>query len=177
MALKGKTVLCSDLTNSRQHAHGYHEQYQNPKPIEYQDIDATSIPYENHFDIITFKSILGGIGVNDHKDRQVLAIREMHKALKPGGRLLFAENAVASALHRLARRTFIEWGDSWRYVSIPEMKSFLEVFQTYDLRMTGILGLFGRTERQRRVLASIDQAVDHLAPSHWKYILYGIAQK
>ena len=34
--------------------------------IIYQDIDATNIPYENYFDIIVFKSIIGGIGRNNN---------------------------------------------------------------------------------------------------------------
>lgn len=73
--------------------------------ITYQDIDATQIPYENEFDIIVFKSIIGGIGRNDNKEIQQLVFNQIYKALKPGGQLLFAENLSASPLHRF----FSKW--------------------------------------------------------------------
>ncbi len=178
MALKGKSVVCSDLADVERTAKEYHRKYQLDSAIQYQDIDATQIPYENQFDIIAFKSVLGGIGRNDNKRAQQAAIDQIHKALKPGGKLLFAENLTASGFHKFIRRKFVRWGESWRYVTLSEMAEFLKAFSNVEIRTTGVLGAFGRTERQRHLFAGIDQAVlNRVTPARWKYIVYGIAQK
>src|SRR5688572_9343259 len=65
LALKGKNVICSDLSEVRNTAEGLHKKYSLANII-YEDIDATDIPYENHFDLIVFKSIMGGIGRNNN---------------------------------------------------------------------------------------------------------------
>ena len=178
MALKGMTVICSDLENVKQSAEKLHVQYKVSDRIRYQDIDATQIPYENHFDIIVFKSILGGIGRDDNFAIQKKVIDEIYKALKPGGKLLFAENLIASPIHRKLRKRFTNWGDSWRYLSIEEMNVLLSGFSSYEMKMTGISATFGRTEAQRNFLSRIDEIVlNRISPDKWKYICYGVAVK
>ena len=51
LASKGKNVVCSDLKNVQKSASELHLQYDFNSNIQYEDIDATNIPYENHFDI------------------------------------------------------------------------------------------------------------------------------
>jgi len=178
LALKKKSVICSDLKDTRQCAEPHHKKYSIDGFIEYADIDATNIPFANHFDIIAFKSVLGGIGRDVNKDIQQTVIDQIHKALKPGGKLLFAENLVASGFHRFARKRFIRWGESWRYVSIEEMAEFLRNFSDREIRVTGVAGALGRTERQRNLLSVIDQVcLNRITPAKWKYLAYGIAQK
>lgn len=179
LASKGKSVVCSDRSEVElfKVARGRHSNYGLEDLIRYQSIDATDIPYENEFDLVIFKSVLGHVGKPDRKDLQALAIQQMHKALKPGGRLLFAENAFGSPLHRAARRLFVDWGDQWRYVSLAEMLEFLEVFSSFKLRTAGFFGVFGRSQRQRHLLSSVDRLIEHLTPARWNYILFGIAQK
>lgn len=178
MALKGMTVICSDLENVKQSAEKLHVQYKVSDRIRYQDIDATQIPYENHFDIIVFKSILGGIGRDDNFAIQKKVIDEIYKALKPGGKLLFAENLIASPIHRKLRKRFTNWGESWRYLSIEEMNVLLSGFSSYEMKMTGISATFGRTEAQRNFLSRIDEIVlNRISPDKWKYICYGVAVK
>lgn len=176
LAQKGVDMVCSDLENVEETAKSLHEKH-NVK-VQYQDIDATAIPYENHFDIIVFKSIIGGIGRNDQIQNQEKAFQQMHKALKPGGKLLFAENLAASPLHRFFRKRFVKWGSSWRYVSIPEMESFLKDFSKIEMHTTGFCAAFGRTENQRNLLSQSDKILFNvLTPKSWKYIVYGIAEK
>lgn len=178
LALHGKNVVCSDYEDTRERAREHHQKYQLGGNIEYATIDAVSIPYENHFDVIAFKSMLGAVGGGNDKQRQQLAIDQMHKALKPGGYLLFAENMAGSPLHRFIRRRFIKWGQWWRYVTAPEMGGFLSQFNRVELRTTGVLATFGRREWQRNLLGAVDQAlVKHITPSSWRYLVYGIAQK
>lgn len=178
LALKGKSVVCSDLKDVQKTAEQLHKRHHVSTWITYQDIDATKIPYEEYFDLIVFKSIIGGIGRNDNYKNQHKVFKEIYKALKPGGKLLFAENLAASAVHRRLRKRFVQWGSSWRYVSLDEMKEFLSDFSYYDIKTTGLLGTFGRTERQRNVLSAIDDLVlNKICPDRWKYICYGIAEK
>jgi SAM-dependent methyltransferase len=180
LALKDKQVICSDLNNSEEQALILHERYNVTDRVKYENIDATNIPYKNQFDVIIFKSMLGGIGRNNNMKLQQKTITEIHRALKPGGTLLFAENLIASPVHQFFRRCFVKWGRSWRYVSISELEQFFSAtpFKKYRINSTGVLAAFGRTEWQRNMLGLIDRVfMNYIFPKHWKYIAYGIAKK
>jgi SAM-dependent methyltransferase len=178
LALKGEKTICSDVSNTKENAEILHSQYNVNALIAYQDIDATDIPYENYFDIVAFKSIIGGIGRNNNIEAQQKVFSEIYKSLKPGGKLLFAENLVGSSLHQLLRKKFIPWGKSWRYVSVPELGRFLFQFKSYNYETSGVLAAFGRKEWQRNIFARFDQLLfNHICPEQWKYIVYGIAEK
>jgi SAM-dependent methyltransferase len=177
MATKGKQVICSDLHDVRRTAEPLHRKYQLDTRIEYRDVDATAIPYENHFDVIAFKSVLGGIG-RGGKALQQQVLDQIHKALKPGGKLLFAENLAASALHGWVRKRFVDWAAGWRYVTLDELGEFMRNYRHLEMHATGVLATFGRSERQRNWLAAVDRGlVNHITPRGWKYIAYGIAEK
>ena len=178
MAQKGVSTVCSDYTNSEKSAAPLHKKYNVSSKITYQDIDATNIPYENHFDIIVFKSIIGGIGKDDNIEIQKKVFEEIYKALKPGGQLLFAENLTSTKLHQEMRYRFNKWGDYWRYISLSELKDFLKPFLSYKIKTTGVLGTFGRTEKQKEILTRIDEVFfNHVFPSKWHYIGFGITKK
>jgi SAM-dependent methyltransferase len=177
LALKGKQVICSDITISKEAEH-LHKKYKVSDRIEYEEINATGIPYEDYFDVIVFKSVLGGIGKNNNYALQEQAINEIYKALKPGGKLLFAENLRASALHGALRKTFQQWGGTWRYLSLHEINTLMKKFSSLDVETTGFLSLFGSSEMLRNTLAIADEKLfNKLVPKHWHYIAYGIAQK
>lgn len=178
LATKGINTICSDLKDVRVTAEPLHLKYDVSQFITYQDIDAANIPYENHFDIIVFKSIIGGIGRNDNYEIQKRVFKEIYKSLKPGGKLLFAENLIGSPLHRQFRKKYVNWGNSWRYVSLDELKTFLQPFASYEIKTTGVMSTFGRNEGQRIVFSAIDKFVlNKLTPDNWKYIGYGVAEK
>lgn len=178
MALKGVKVVCSDLKEVESTAKPLHDTYAVLDLVSYEDIDASAIPYENHFDVIVFKSIIGGIGRNDNFELQKKVFSEIHKALKPGGKLLFAENLTASSIHKKMRKRYVNWANSWRYLSPNELTECLSPFSSYELKATGVMGTFGRSEGQRSFLSTVDQTVlNHITPKSWKYIGYGIAQK
>lgn len=178
LALKGKKVICSDIVDVYKTAYPLHAKYGVSSLIQYEIIDATNIPYENYFDVIVFKSIIGGIGRNNNLEKQYKVFEQIHKALKNDGQLLFAENLIASPLHQQMRKRFIQWGTSWRYVSLEEMKDFLKIFKSYQINTTGVLATFGRNEWQRGYLAILDDFLfNKICPDEWKYIAYGIAKK
>lgn len=178
LATRNKNVVCSDLHNSQQTAIALHSKYETKNLITYQDIDASNIPYEDEFDLIIFKSVLGGIGAFHSAEKQKQAIDSIYKALKPGGVILFAENLEASALHRYLRKRFTDWGANWRYTGIEETKSFFSAFSKLDFHTTGFLATLGRNETQRNLLHLGDKFIfNHILPSKYHYLCYGIATK
>lgn len=178
LALRGHSVVCSDLEENREIAQPMHRTYGVADRITYEAIDATAIPYENHFDVIAFKSMLGGVAWDGDAAKQARAVQSIYRALKPGGVLLFAENLRASPLHQAARKRFVKWNDIWRYVSIEEMLRYLEPFASVEYGTTGFSGLFGRTPALSQALGRLDGIVfDRVAPPHWRYIMFGVARK
>jgi SAM-dependent methyltransferase len=178
MASKGAHVICSDLNGPTQAARDLHRRHDLQHLIDYQCVDATNIPYTNYFDIVLFKSVLGGIGRNDNRDIQCRTIQEIYKSLKPGGELWFAENLVSTAFHQFCRRRFVKWGAYWRWVSIEEIVDFLKQFSHTSYITAGFLGTLGRSEKQRQLLGTLDQKIfNRLVPDHQKYIIIVAAKK
>lgn len=174
LALRGHRVVCSNLANTEAMASELHEKYGVSASIEYRDIDVTDVPYENHFDVVIFKSVLGGVG-----SLQDQAMQQILKSLKPGGRLLFAENVRGTVLHRIARSiAYRIRGTSWRYPSLAQMRAHLGGFTSSEIRTTGVLAMFGTSESARLALAAVDDRVaNRITPRSWKYVSYGVATK
>lgn len=178
LASKNKAVVCSDLKDVKNTADILHKKHKVTEFISYKDIDAANIPYENHFDVIVFKSIIGGIGRGNNIEIQKKVFAQIFKALKPGGKLLFAENLTASPIHQAFRKRFTNWGSTWRYVTVDEMKLFLSPFSNFEIHSNGFLATFGRNEKQRKFLAKIDSfTFDKFCPKSWNYICFGVATK
>ncbi len=158
LARYGAYVICSDL-----HA---------PKlpGVMCQAINAMDIPYQDEFDVIVFKSMLGAC------EDQARVIHEIHKALKRGGELWFAENVEGSPLHRLFRR-LNPWAKHWNYPNMYELLGMMCFFEV-EYKTTGFLAAFGRTEWQRDWLARLDEALfNRIVPESWHYIMFGVARK
>ncbi|MGX5682519.1 class I SAM-dependent methyltransferase [Schumannella luteola] len=175
LALEGHDVTCSNFQNTRQQASPLHERF-GVDSIAYEDIDANTIPYEDEFDLIIFKSVLGGAAST--VEAQAGVVRQIHRALKPGGTLLFAENLSGTWLHRAARAVAYRLRRaSWRFVSPNELCRMLAVFDRHEFRSTGFLSLFGVTEAQRGALAGVDDALFSRVPTTWRYVGFGKAVK
>ena len=109
LAINGSNVICSDLKSPKENASKLHEKYSCSDKIKYCSIDATNISFENKFDIIIFKSIIGGISGNGKNELKQKTIDEIHKSLKPSGKLLFAENLKSSFLQKtMLKNSLIE---------------------------------------------------------------------
>ena len=100
LALKGNQVICSDLNSPEEKAKEMHNKYGLANNITYQSINAAKIPFQNEFDIVVFKSILGSICRNGNDKLKKEVIDGIYTSLKPGGKLLFAENLNSSFLHQ-----------------------------------------------------------------------------
>lgn len=171
----GFDVICSDLESPEKSASNLHTRYQTSR-IKYEAVDALDIQYENHFDVICFKSILGGIARNGNDENRHKCVVNIHKALKPGGTLYFAENLKASRLHMFFRRKFIK-NNSWNYLNFDEVESLFSNFSDVKFYTVGFFGAFGRSESQRRFLGKVDRLMKFIIPKSKRYIVYGYARK
>ncbi|HLJ11277.1 MAG TPA: class I SAM-dependent methyltransferase [Planctomycetaceae bacterium] len=178
LASKGHHVVCSDRAGARPEARELHGLHSVPGKIDYAAVDATNIPYNERFDIIVFKSVLGRIWAicGDEGLRQALA--EMRKALKPKGKLLFAENLRSTRFHMFCRIRFADRGEEkWKFLTIEEMRGLLADFSKFEYDLAGFLGLFGITETQRQVLGYVDKLLLPVVPKSCRYIMAGVAEK
>jgi SAM-dependent methyltransferase len=178
LALNGAHVICSDLENPEQNASKIHRQHNHAGEIQYEAIDASNIPYQSEFDIVIFKSILGGIARDGQDNMKAVVIDQIYKSLKPGGKLLFAENLSGSNLHKFLRKKFIRWGNSWNYLKIDEVKPLFQKFGSLQFETAGFVGAFGASEPQRNFLGHLDTLfLDKIVSDKMKYIIFGIATK
>ena len=105
LAMHGHRVICSDLSSPEPSARPLHERYQVHPRVAYEAQDITNIQHpDNSFDVVMFKSVIGALST---KERQLKALAEIHRVLRPGGVLLFAENLGGSRLHRWMRKRFV----------------------------------------------------------------------
>lgn len=177
LALNKHRVICSDLESPQKDAYKLHSKYSCADKITYQAIDATNIPYSHQFDLVVFKSILGGISRDGNIRLKKKTIDEIHKSLKPNGQLLFAENLAASFLHKFFRKNFVSWGKSWNYLKFEEIEEIFCSFEKLQFITVGFLGAFGRTPWQKRILSHVDSVLEPMIPPSKKYIVIGIATK
>ena len=177
LANKNSQVVCSDLSDPQPKAHTLHDFWGVSERIRYEAIDALSIPYEDEFDLVVFKSVLGGLGAENHIDRIQQALQQMYKALKPGGRLMFAEN-LNTPFHHFLRTAFVRWGRRWNYLGRDELLASLPSFSKIEYGSTGFLGALGKTEWQRDLLGEIDKLfLNRLVGPDNHYILFCVAVK
>lgn len=177
-ALRGAQVYCTDLSNPKEKAQFLHKKY-GCKNIVYDALDALMLNnhYKNFFDIITFKSVLGGVSRDNQNLNKKLMIENIYNALKNGGQLVFAENLEGSFIHRFARKYFIKWGKSWNYLCINEITDIFEPFEEVFYQSFGVLGCFGRNEKQRYFLGKVDDVLERILSKEFHYIVAGVAKK
>jgi len=175
LALYNINTICSDIHNPKEKAFGLHKKYLVQDIIQYKEIDGMNIPYpNNNFDVVIFKSVLGFLKTFNNQKKM---IAEIFRILKPGGFLLFAENAKGSLLHQWARRRFIAWGNSWRYVSLQEMNLLLKPFTQKEIKSTGFFAVFvSKPKWLKALFASLDSCLPCIS-KNWRYVVFGYAVK
>jgi SAM-dependent methyltransferase len=178
LASKGHRVLCTDVQEPGADVRELHRLHGVTNLVDYQAVDAMAIPFTARYDVIIVKSVFGGILSRSAEDGLHRAIGEIHRSLKPDGKLLFAENLHGSAIHMYCRRKFLKRVDSiWTYPTLKEMQGYLSPFVQLEFQTAGFLGAFGRQEWQRSLLAFADKALAPMLPMESRYILAGIAGK
>jgi hypothetical protein len=178
LALKGANVLCSgyeEISNDVKETHNY---YINRSLINYATVDATCIPYNNLFDIVCFKSVIGGIVRENSLHTACKVAHEIKHSLNNNGILLFAENIASTKMHRNLRKKYGYGKNNWRYFTIEEISKIFSCFSSLKYITFGFLGCFGRNEKQRRFLGNIDKYfLDNIVSEKKRYIIAGIAKK
>ena len=173
-ASHGAEVVCSDITSPEASAGPMHARYGLGSTITYRAIDATAIDFPDAtFDIVMFKSVLGGIGAWSDPQRRMMA--EIARVLKPGGELWFAENLTGSRLHMLSRRHILK--RDWNYATFAQIADVCGAFDRVETQRYGVLAAFGLRPALQNVLARVDAVLDPVAPQTWKYILFGVATR
>lgn len=168
-------VLCTDVDGRGPDTAMLHERYGVGARIRYASEDATALTVADaSFSLVIFKSMLGALGT---RQRQAQALCEMHRVLKPGGALLFAENLVGTVFHAWLRRRFVRWEPEWRYLRYPRDLELFDAVGSVETRTTGLLAALGRSEDQRRILARMDAVLCPITPSSWHYVVYGACRK
>ena len=181
-ALKGGHVICSDYNGPTEHAIALHHKYHIEDSIQYKKIDATNIPkeYNNYFDIVIFKSVIGSVEANKGIEYGNIMAENINRVLKHGGVLLFAENMKSTWLHRLFRLTnhipsFHKWirnsySFSWVYQNEKSISSKFKMMKKEKDQYFGFLGCFGIGNKMRDILGKTDSIIEDNLPSSWKYI-------
>ena len=176
-ALKGCNVVCSDIHSPNETALRLHRDYCVSDRISYKIIDATATGLsDNYFDFVCMKSVMPSIGYGGRANQQK-AMREIHRVLKPGGSLLFAENLAATRFHMYFRSRFTNWGDKVRYLHLAELPELLSDFHALRFTTHGFLAVFGRSEMQRSILHMFDRITQPLISDRAKYLVVGCATK
>lgn len=178
LAMRGHNVVCTDVGGVAERIMRTHERFGVARQITYADVDARSIAYVEEYDVVAFKSILGGIVGSGPLAIARDVVERVHAALKPGGLLLFAENLMSTPVHQLCRAYFGAGKHSWHYFTTAEIREITTPFAAKQTETFGFLGCFGRSERQRTLLGNLDRAVcEALIPRAWHYIAAVVAQR
>ena len=177
LALQGLSVVCTDYNDFPEETSQLHKRYNVGDRIYYEkgiDLADLSKFTPNSFDLVVFKSVLGALS---HKVKQKKAFEEMKRVLKPGGAILFAENSKGSKLHSVFRKKFIKWNSYWRYLDYKRDQDLFAGFSSVKLTTSGFIAVFGRTEKQRSVLAKFDRIINPILPSSFNYVVFGVLTK
>jgi len=114
-------VICNDINKEALRKAMLKHKELGLKNIDYKVFD---MPYENFFDIICFKSVLGGASRNNN-EKKFLFFKQIYKALKPSGYLIFVENLEGCIFHKFFRRKFTKWGTTWNYLKLKEINKLI----------------------------------------------------
>ncbi len=176
-ACKGaKEIICSTYGNVINVTREIHRDY-NIDFIKYSDVNALDIPYENEFDLIMFKSMLGGIARENFSYNQ-LVLKNCAKALKAGGLLIFAENLTSTYFHSFFRKKIKKM--TWHYYELNELENEIKKIEDLEIikhKEFGFIACFGINEKQRIMLGKLDSMLEKLCPDKWKYIQFWIIKK
>tara|TARA_B100000963_G_C22417771_1_gene576253 strand:+ start:104 stop:817 length:714 start_codon:yes stop_codon:yes gene_type:complete len=185
-ASKNIKTICSNPLGDFHNVKKIHEAYPFAKKIKYEKIDALNIGYQNKFDCIGFKSVMGILGEKNtdrfaNLDVQKKMITQVSKALKKGGHLIFADNLKGSKFHQFVNNKF-GWGKNnkgWRYFSIDEYIEIIgDEFELVNYATAGVFGLIGKKEKLKKIIGTLDSFFfNRLVNENSRYIIFCVFRK
>ena len=169
-------VICSDLFDPKEISSQLHMEYGVEDFITYDIQNCMELKFEDSFfDVIIFKSVLGALGCYEN---QRIAMSEIYRVLKPGGALLFAENAKSTCVHNFLRKIFNSWSSKyWYYPTLSEMNSLLSSFSHVNILTSGFIATFFRNRYLKILAEKIDFLLVRIIPPIYHYVFYGKAIK
>lgn len=186
LASKNIKTICSNPFGDFDKTKAIHSKYSFKNNLKYEKIDALNIKYDNKFDCIAFKSVIGVLGYGkkdryDNIDREKQMISQIHNALKPNGYLIMTENLKASVIHQYINNKY-GWGKNskgWRYFSVKEYFEIIgDKFELIDYETRGVLGYLGKYEPLKNILGTFDSLIlDNFVSEDSKYILSCVFKK
>ena len=177
-AKKKLDVTCTGITYPDHKLISIHKKYTCHKYIKYDKVDATDISLKENFDIICFKSMLGGIARFHGLDKIKTVFSEIYKSLNQGGYLVFSENLFSNEIYSNLRSRYRP--DNWYYLNLDEIKSCIDYnqFKFIDYKTSGFISCIGRNELQRSILSQFDKLFfNHILPSNYHYIVFAVLKK
>ena len=173
---KSLQTICSDLFNPKDIAQKLHIKYGVKNHVSYEAQNCLDLKFEDSsFDVIIFKSVLGALGSIEN---QRIAISEIYRCLKPGGVLLFAENAKSTIFHNFFRKLFNNWSAKyWYYPSNGEINSLLSGFSQVEIHTNGFIATFFRNKYLKKIAVLLDIFLVRVTPQDFHYVFYGKAVK
>lgn len=170
LAKYGWQVTCSDLNGPSDKALELHQTAGVTDRIDYSELDILHPQTKERFDLVIFKSVMGGVTSRSDEDR-IQMVRNIHGLLEPGGKLLFIENLSGNAIHRWLRKRFVQWGNRWNYLPYVAVPGLLSDFDDVRFESFGLFGLLGRRESHRKLLGRLDALLERIVPPSWRYII------
>ena len=176
-AEKKINVTCSGYYHPDENLMSIHKEYEFYKYIKYCRIDASNIQNKEKFDLVCFKSMLGGIVGKWNKRKVEIVLDEIHKSLNKNGYLVFSENLYSTRFHDRLRSMTKD--SNWYYLKQNEINNLIgNKFEVINQKTLGFLGCFGRNEFQRSFLSIFDRLIfNHILPSKFHYILFSVLKK
>ena len=175
-ALRGAEVYCTDLDiNGLKKAETLHKKYKVIEKIHYCKLDVLGLDDNDKYDIVTFKSVLGGVGRNNNYDAQVKMMWNIYNSLKTGGYCCFVENLAGSSIHMFLRKNLRKWGSSWRYVNICEIQQLTNMFDNVKYNSFGISG--GTLRNCGPLFGYLEKSIESFFPLSSRYICSVVAKK
>ncbi len=183
LTLLGYKVISSDYNGITDRGISLHEKYKQSDNIEYKKINIYSIPYsENYFDLIICKSVLGGLKkeIHDKKSRtlqnQKIAVNEIYRTLKPGGKFLGAENMTGSFFHQFIRK-LLKKDKGWRYLDKKDLDHFFGDFSNKSYLKYGFFGTFFNSKVLNFLFGGLDKILSRILPKKTLYITFFVITK
>lgn len=170
LADRGHSVVLTDIDAEDPQIDGE----QRVAPLDVTNLDGFD---ERGFDVIVIKSVLGSIASLGGAGAVGAAQQNLVRLVRPGGVVLFAENLRATPAHALLRRLLVPWSSRWHYFTYDELFELMGRGCEVQMGHAGIVGLLGRSERQRHWLARVDTMVERVLPGEWHYLGYGCATR
>ena len=176
LAQKGVDTICSSQHKIDEQNKKIYEKYNLSQFIKYEKVDILNIPYTDFFDLVCFKSVLGGIKTNfEPKETLEISFKQITKCLKKDGVLIFSENISSTIIHKLFRKKFATSIHGWSYFNIEELMRICDSsFHDYKHTTNGFITCFF-PESIREMLSFFDNYFFcRIIPSKYHYVFIAI---